>query len=422
MRVAAAAPPTWPQPLRYQGAPRLVRVRSVRLGQFPGGGGAIGTAGTAVSIAGTVGTYAPVLIGLAPIPVVGWVAAAVGVLLTIAGMFSGGPELTHAQREQLEVQRVGGQVDVFIQQIQAARSLSALWQVLVAWQSGYVGGTSSVAVALMLAPSLPGAPLTQSQYAAWLDDQVAASWLSLPTGQTSAQVAATFYYQTQGGTVAHLIFPGNPNATYAVFDMTGFYHYLQLQPEALIAGTQAGVTQSMLVPYNINVRNAILNALRLLGFPFTPGGGAAQLFGITTAPSGPSAATVSAWVTQAYQQLLGRAASSTESAGAVSALLAQQLTPAQFLNALTSSAEFQAAHGTTAAVTPAGTVVTGPDAASTTTGQPLNAYWWQTLLGAPPSAGAVPAGSSPGWDWISSSPWLLALGALGLLLVVSGRR
>lgn len=178
MRVAIAAPPTWPQPLAVPGAlVPLHHRRPVRLGQvvevagaavsaartgegfasgsmgFSSTGQALSSTGSLIGTTTAIAAVAPVLFGMAAIPVVGWIGAAVGALLMIAGsLFGGKPQLSHAQREALEVQRVAGTVGSMMGQIQGAASFDELWRILKSWQSGYVGGTSSVAVPIYFRP------------------------------------------------------------------------------------------------------------------------------------------------------------------------------------------------------------------------------------------------------------------------------
>ncbi len=453
MRIATSAPPTWPPPLAHPGPLHPVRlgqvvevagaaVSAARTGQgfasgaygFDTTGQALSTTGSLVSTTAAMAGVGMMLMGTAPIPVVGWVAAAVGALLTIAGMFMGGkPKLSHAQREALEVQRVAGTVGGMFQEIQAAPSLDALWTVLKRWQSGYVGGTSSVAVPIYF--RAPGGDVGDATAEAAMKETmlalVASGGIILPFDITPDKILATYtnYTGAMGAT-----WPGNQNQWYPVFTKQGFYSLFEQHPEWIRANTQAGVTRSMLDPINTNVRNAILNAMQRLGYRFTPGGGAALLFGsaaAATTPTGADPAMVTNWVGQAYQQLLGRTPSSAERAEAVAVLTAQQITPQQFLTRLTTSAEFALAHGTTVAVTPTGTVITG--VAPTGTGQPLSTYWWQNALLAPsqlqPIRPFLPAGAQPvvmasmlPTGGGSGTAWLLGLGALGLMgfLLFSG--
>lgn len=454
MRLTVAPPPTWPQPLAYPGAPvAYYRAHPVRLGQvvevagaavsaartgqgfasgslgFGSTSQALSSTGSIVSTTGALVAVAPVLFGLAPIPVVGWVAAAVGALLMIAGMFGGKPKLSHAQREALEVQRVGGTVGSMLQEIQAASTLEGLWTTLKRWASGYVGGTSSVAVHIYFrAPGGdegdPAADAAMKPVALAL---LASGGILLPPGQTREQRVPEVPNAYTGFLGETWI--GNQNPHYPVLTQQGFYSLIEQHPDWLRVHVQAGVTPSMLDPINTNVRNTILNALQRLGYRFTPGSGAAQLFGAAApAPSGPDAAAVSAWVTQAYQQLLGRAPSSTELAGDAAALTAQQVTPTQFLNLIMNSAEFRAKQGTTVGVTPTGSVViTG--APQPTTGQPPGTYWWQNALLRP--SGLAPAGTLVGAQPILAAsmlptpgaestltPWLTGLGVLSLIGLV----
>lgn len=449
-----AALPGWPQPLVASPRRLISPGPAIRLGQyaevagaavsaartgqgvasgsygFGSTGQALSTTGALIGTTGALASAGIALMATAPIPVVGWIAAAVGALLTIAGMFMGGtPQLSHAQREALEVQRVAGTVGSMIGQIQSARSLDELWAILKAWQSGYVGGTSSVAVPIYFRPpggdeGDPAAEAAATAAWAWIDAQP--DMVVPPVGYTDWHDFVTRTGQGPGmGPTAQIgllgaPWPGTPGLSpnYPVWTKHGFFAVLERYPDYLRAHTQAGVTPSMLAPIDTNVRNAILNAMQTLGYRFTPGGGAAQLFAAAAAaaPTSPDSAQLSAWVGQAYSQLLGRAASSAELASTVAALMAQQITPSQFLTSLTTSAEFVAAHGTTATITPSGQIIVG--GAATTTGQPLSTYWWQN---AAPASSDQPVQAAA---MLPSSPLgLLALGALGLvgLLLVAGR-
>ncbi len=451
MRIATAAPPTWPPPIAHPGVLVSLPLRPVRLGQvvevagaavsaartgqgfasgslgFGSTGQALSSTGSLIGTASAVAAIAPVLVGMAAIPVVGWIGAAVGALLMIAGgLFGGKPQLTHAQREAREVARVGGTVQGMIGEIQATSSLDALWDTLVRWQSGYVGGTSPVAVSVSLYVGVDRenaltlemfAPRARQALNA-LEALVADGSIILPTGKTN-------YAEAVGADPARIgsagfqvnVGVGKPNVYYPVFTKAGFFKQFQSNPGRLFIGTQAGVTPSMLDPINTAVRNTILNQLDRLGF------------GTAAAPASTvlDPAAVSTWVGQAYQKLLGRAPTSTERSTAVTALTAQQVTPQQFLSALMGTAEFVVAHGTAAAVTPSGAVLTG--GAATTTGQPLSTYWWQQALLQPtgllaPGPSAVPAVPSPVLmasivpTGPSGAAWLLGVGAFGLLGVM----
>lgn len=382
MRTATAPPPTWPPPLTYPAAPVLVRMRPARLGQSYGFGTtsqAVSTTGALVSTAGTVATYAPLLIGLAPIPVVGWVAAAVGALLAIAGGFglfgNGGvyaPKRAAAGRE-------------------AQVELSSLANVLQSAANQYAQ-TGNAAVALTALQTHFGARTPVR------------SWLKLPNA-----LAATVTGQPGSGN-----YGDRSQVEWTMLDPAGFTRLLaafQADP-SLIPSTVMGSGDVAYLPQaqaEAVAAQAASQGQQFLLFLVQHAPGAA-------APAGPNPAAVAEWVTMAYQRLLGRAPSSMDLATAVTALMAQQLTAPQFLTTLTSSAEFQAAHGTAAAVTPTGTILVG--GSPTITGQPLSTYWWQDALSTFPAF----LRAAPGAPWYQEPLVLVGIGLLVSVFVLTGGR
>lgn len=171
-----------------------------------------------------------------------------GVFNLISG--GGRPVLSHAVREAREVQQVGGVVQTMITEIGQAQTADQLWATLLKWQSGYVGGTSSVAVSI----NFP-----DNDTPKLLDADVV-----LPGGYTSLAQ----YQSTRGYPIGSNfpVFPvGNPNATYPVLTKAAFFKYVQAGI-VFRANTQAGVTAAKLDPINIAVANAILNQLDTLGW------------------------------------------------------------------------------------------------------------------------------------------------------------
>jgi len=99
-----------------------------------------------------IATLDAAIIGAMFIPVYGWaIGLVLGVVRGIIGLFGAslfGPgDLSHAQREALEVQRTAAEgLNPWMQQVAAAMTPRELVPVLIQWTTGYCGGTSSVAV------------------------------------------------------------------------------------------------------------------------------------------------------------------------------------------------------------------------------------------------------------------------------------
>lgn len=403
MRVATARMPSWPQPLRYQSVRIAYPIHPVRLGQTSMGFGSTGqtlsTSGTLVSTAGT-------LMSLAAIPYVGWVAAAVGAILSIAGGFFGGkPQLSHEQREAKEIgTKLGPAASGFAAEIQATQTPEDLWRVIVAYQSGYVGGTSPVAISVGFGDAGPpasvfgpGEIILPSGYASLQEYQRARGYSSI------ADV---------GGTFPTFAF-GKPNEMYPVLSMAAALRVMTEHPDWLnYTSVQAGVTPSLLSPMNTGVNNVILNQLARF-----------RAAGISAiAATGPDQAAVSTWIGQAYQQLLGRAPTSAETAAALGPLMARQITPEQFVQSLLMLPEFRAR------------LATAAPAASQAT------YWWQGAMAAPsalvdgqsaPVSSTLPAlapmaaaviPSAGFFTWLGQHPyWALGVGGLGVILLAASQ-
>lgn len=179
------------------------------------------------------------------------------IVQSVASLF-GGQVLSHEERERRELGRTTGQVQAMIAEIHAAGTPEVLWTTLVKWQSGYVGGSTPLAVAV----SLPG--LTPAEWT---------RWVILPTGMqgfTLEQVARTMQ-QRHGWSsfsVEELLRQhpgvGTPNQWYPVYTPAGFFQALVAHPTYLHAGVQAGVTQASLDASNQAVASAILGQLAKL--------------------------------------------------------------------------------------------------------------------------------------------------------------
>ena len=196
-----------------------------------------GNQGAAIGqVAGTVvGAIAGAIIG-SVIPVIGtvvggFIGAGIG---GSAGGFLGGlfgsdkPQLSHAQREAAEAQRALAGAEGFRGQIAGAQNLNDLYQILLAQQTGYVGGTRSPAINVYLQgpagviPALPGVPLGA---------ETGLNYLGLYGGHTGQE---------------------------PVLSQQEFFSLVQAHPEALGVGIQQGVSPALLGGGNEAIRQTIL--------------------------------------------------------------------------------------------------------------------------------------------------------------------
>ncbi len=210
-----------------------------------------------------IGTLGGAGIGAAVGAIFGPVGALIGAGIGAAaggflgGLFAGKPQLTHAQREARETSRVLGQAAGFQGEIQRAKSLPELTASVIRWQSGYVGGTSSLAVGVGViigesrANELKGI-YDVSKGKAIFRELVRRGDIILPTGASARTDAEIDRYFTPAPG------PGRANVYYPVFTPQGFVNYALENPEGVYAGIQAGVTPGNLTGGNDAIARTIL--------------------------------------------------------------------------------------------------------------------------------------------------------------------
>lgn len=186
---------------------------------------------------GNIGRGAGTLAGMGAGALAGSVIPGIGTLVGagigaalgggVGGLF-GKREVPHQVREAKELKRHAGQAQGFLGEIQGAASLDDLYKVLLAHQTGYVGGTSSQAVDIgfpdrnylglyNLEPNQPGGPIRADK---WTPDQ--------------------------------------------------FFQAVRERPDELVAGVQAGVRPDMLGGMNNALKRAIVRQVQILDAPGGP--------------------------------------------------------------------------------------------------------------------------------------------------------
>lgn len=241
---------------RLHGPPRLAQDAGGGDGMWATALSAVGSSGGGAGSETEVGQWFSSTEGSATVMTLNAVGSIYGIpagsiVQSVASLF-GGRVVSHAAREQSELQRTTGQVQDMIAEIHAATTPEALWTTLVKWQSGYVGGTSALAVAIQM----PG--LTPAEWR---------RWVTLPTGMESfalEEVARRLDWPSVDRMLANLPFVGEPNQYYPVLTRAGFFQALVAHPTYLHAGVQAGVTPSRLTASNQAVASAILGQLSKL--------------------------------------------------------------------------------------------------------------------------------------------------------------
>ena len=156
----------------------------------------------------------------------------------------GGNGPTHEQRESAEANRAIGYAQGLYNNIVAAKDWDSLYTSLLQYQSGYVGGTSSTAVATGIRSEYTGAQLAT---------MVANGDLLLPKGRTLEQLGfgdKEKTYSTAWGV-------GNSNPYYVTYTQQGFKKAAADNPEGFYASIQQGVSQSLLAPSNQAIASAI---------------------------------------------------------------------------------------------------------------------------------------------------------------------
>lgn len=219
-------------------------------GPDPLGPSAIGTYG---------GTLAGAGIGAAIGSIVPGIGTVIGALLGgalggsaggfLGGLFGGKPQLTHAQREQRETSRVLGAASAGQADILSARTYQDLYDKLITYSSGYVGGTSGVA----LSPSFRNEPGGLSQDV--FREMAGRGLIRLPPqfGGVEDFMATNMWTGAGGGwgpTAALPVGPGNQNPYYPTVTYEGFREIARLHPDWLQFGIQAGVTPGNLTGGN----------------------------------------------------------------------------------------------------------------------------------------------------------------------------
>lgn len=174
------------------------------------------TSETKAAIAATTAAQ----IGLAFVPVIGpLLSVAAGIL----GSFITGKitPLTHEQRELKDVGEFRGpRTHQLIGEVLAAGSMQSLWDVLVSWSSGYVGGSRDQAIGVSVKDS-------------------GGAGVNLSVGYPGVYPASMF-------------FP----------DAESFFKAVMAAPENLSVAFFAGISQEWLAQFSGAIRNAILHQVR----------------------------------------------------------------------------------------------------------------------------------------------------------------
>ena len=213
------------------------------LGPDPTGPSAIGTyAGTIAGgiIGGIIANIPGAIIGAA-------LGSMAGGLL--GGLFGGEPELTHAQRESLETNRLLGAAGSAQQDIMGARTYRQLYERLGTYSSGYVGGTSGVAMSPYIA-NVPGG-LSQDVFRSMTEQ----GQVRLPTGFGGLEefMASNRWTGAGGGWGPEAplpVFTGRENPDYPTITYEGFRAIAQQHPDWLQFNVQGGVAPGNLAGAN----------------------------------------------------------------------------------------------------------------------------------------------------------------------------
>jgi len=227
-----------------------LNVGMAAFGPDPGGPAAIGTyAGTAVGavIGGIIGSVVPVIGTVIGALLGGALGGSAGGFL--GGLFGGEPELTHAQREALETNRLLGAAGSAQQDIMGARTYRQLYERLGTYSSGYVGGTSGVAMSPFIT-DVPGG-LSQDVFR----QMVGQGQIRIPTGFAGLEefMAGNMWTGAGGGwgpNAALPVFTGAQNATYPTITYEGFREIARQHPDWLQFNVQGGVAPGNLAGAN----------------------------------------------------------------------------------------------------------------------------------------------------------------------------
>ena len=167
----------------------------------------------------------------------------------LGGLFGGEPELTHAQREALETNRLLGAAGSAQQDIMGARTYQQLYERLGTYSTGYVGGTSGVAMSPYIT-DVPGG-LSQEVFRS----MVGQGQIRLPTGFANIEdfMASNMWTGAGGGwgpNAALPVFTGAQNVTYPTITYEGFREIARQHPDWLQFNVQGGVAPGNLAGAN----------------------------------------------------------------------------------------------------------------------------------------------------------------------------
>lgn len=184
-----------------------------------------------------------------------WIPAVLGAVghLIMGMLGTETPDLTHDQRENLDLQKKSGQASQFLSTLHGSQSPDDLYKNLVSQQSGYVGGTSALAIAV-------GNSFTKT--AGEVAKMVQDGELLLPSGKTFQQTFGVDPVNDAARPVNVGASVGNLNPQYPVMTQKGFYKAIENDPASLFVSTQAGISQDKLAQLNAPMRQQILAAAK----------------------------------------------------------------------------------------------------------------------------------------------------------------
>lgn len=143
-----------------------------------------------------------------------------------------------------------------VTELHAAATPDALWRVLVRWDSGYVGGSSPVAIGSFIR----GLTATEKELL------VQRGLILLPAG-TPAGTTLHDWSLSHGWSEAAWagadVTTGNLNSYYPVLTPQGFFALVAIGKQVGVS-LQAGITPALIEPFNQSITRVILERLRTI--------------------------------------------------------------------------------------------------------------------------------------------------------------